>query len=97
MNDDNSSVTLSKNKMAEFTFVGYEIALLSGKNGKQTVCTVKSDDTCRDHEIRMNRIVRNNLDVCVFDPVSIQSCSDIEVGLQVKISPIGDTIQGLTK
>jgi transitional endoplasmic reticulum ATPase len=44
----------------------------------------------------MNRVVRNNLRVRLDDIVSIQGCRDIKHGERIHVSPVDDTVQGIT-
>jgi transitional endoplasmic reticulum ATPase len=46
--------------------------------------------------IEMNRAVRNNLRVRLGDMVSVQRCQDIGDGKHIRVSPIDDTVQGIT-
>ncbi|CAB4280751.1 unnamed protein product [Prunus armeniaca] len=66
-----------------------------GKN-EETVCIVLADDECEQPNIRMNKVVRANLRVCIGDVVSIHHSPDVKNGNQVHILPIDDTIEGVT-
>lgn len=96
INDDNSIVTLSQNKMDELQLFRADSVVVKGKKRRETVCVVLSDDTCPNEKIRMNRVVRNNLRVKVGDVVSIQACPDIKYGKSITVLPIDDTVEGLT-
>lgn len=69
---------------------------MQGKKRKDTVCIVVGDDSCAEHAIRMNRVVRSNLRVRLGDVVSVHQCPDVKYGKSVHILPIDDTIEGLT-
>lgn len=69
--------------------------LLKGKQQKETVCCVESDDSGTDESIRMNRVVRNNLRVLLKDMVSIEKC-EIQDGKHIHFSPFDDTVKGFT-
>ena len=63
----------------------------------------ENENTARDtgslssvRQVRMNRVVRNNLRVRLGDVVSIQPCPDVKYGKRVHILPIDDTVEGLT-
>lgn len=94
--DDNSVVTLSQAKMDELQLFRGDTVLLKGKRRKETVCIILSNDNCPDDKIRMNRVIRNNLRVRLFDVVSIQPCPDIMYGKRIHVLPIDDTVHGLT-
>ena len=69
---------------------------MQGKKRKDTVCVVVGDDSCAEHAIRMNRVVRSNVRVRLGDVVSVHQCPDVKYGKRVHILPIDDTIEGLT-
>ena len=69
---------------------------VQGKKRKDTVCIVLADDTCDEHKIRMNKVVRTNLRVRLGDVVSVHQCADVKYGKRVHILPIDDTIEGVT-
>ncbi|KAF6020588.1 VCP [Bugula neritina] len=96
INDDNSVVSMSQEKMDELQLFRGDTVLLKGKRRRETVCLVLSDDTVSSEKIRMNRCVRNNLRVRLGDIVSVQACPDIKYGQRIHVLPIDDTIEGLT-
>lgn len=73
VNDDNSVVAMSQQKMDELQMFRGDTVLVKGKRRKDTVCIVLSDDTCPNEKIRMNRTVRNNLRVRLGDIVKYVS------------------------
>ncbi|CAF4258410.1 unnamed protein product, partial [Rotaria sordida] len=95
INDDNSVVTLSQQKMNELQLFRGNTVLLKGKKRRETICIVLADDTCQNDRIRMNRVVRNNLRVHSSDIVSIQGLKDIQHGKHISVLPIDDTVQGI--
>lgn len=96
VNDDNSVVALSQNKMDELGLFRGDTVQLKGKRRKETVCIVLSDETCPDEKIRMNRVVRSNLRVRLTDIVSVQACPAVKYGKRIHVLPIDDTVAGLT-
>lgn len=56
--DDNSVITLSKNKIEELNLFKGDTVLVKGKKGRETICIVlaKEDDDNNDETIRMNRV-----------------------------------------
>merc|ERR1711871_684917 len=73
-----------------------DTVLLKGKKRKDTVCIVLADDTCENHKIRLNKVVRKNLRVKLGDVVSVHQCANVKYGKRVHILPIDDTIEGVT-
>jgi transitional endoplasmic reticulum ATPase len=96
VNDDNSVVALSQQKMDELQLFRGDTVMLKGKKRRETICIVLADDTCPNDRIRMNRVVRNNLRVRSGDVVSIQGCQDVKYGKRIHVLPIDDTVQGIT-
>ncbi|KAF6213451.1 hypothetical protein GE061_011170 [Apolygus lucorum] len=96
INDDNSVVNLSPAKMDELGLFRGDTVLLKGKKKKSTLSIVISDTACPNENVRMNRVVRNNLRVRVTDVVSIQACSEVKYGKRIHVLPIDDTVEGLT-
>ncbi|CAF2045213.1 unnamed protein product [Rotaria magnacalcarata] len=96
LNDDNSVVALSQQKMDELQLFRGDTVTLKGKKRRETICIVLADDACPNDHIRMNRVVRNNLRVRSGDIVSIQACSDVKYGKRIHVLPIDDTVTGIT-
>ncbi|CAG0887859.1 unnamed protein product [Cyprideis torosa] len=96
VNDDNSVVCLSQQKMDDLQLFRGDTVLLKGKKRRETVCIVLSDDTISNEKVRMNRVLRNNLQVRLGDVVSIQPCPDMKYGKRIHVLPIDDTVEGLT-
>ncbi|CAF4410643.1 unnamed protein product, partial [Rotaria magnacalcarata] len=96
VNDDNSAVALSQQKMDELQLFRGDTVLLKGKKRHETICIVLADDTCQNDHIRMNRVVRNNLRERSGDIISIQACTDVKYGKRIHVLPIDDTVGGIT-
>jgi transitional endoplasmic reticulum ATPase len=96
LNDENSVVALSTATMEELQLFRGDTVLLKGKKRKDTVCIVLADDTCDNHKIRLNKVVRKNLRVKLGDVVSVHQCANVKYGKRVHILPIDDTIEGVT-
>ncbi|CAM0880460.1 unnamed protein product [Alopecurus aequalis] len=73
-----------------------DVVLLKGKRRRSTVCMAFPDDTCEEHKIKMNKVVRSNLRVRIADVVSVHQCHDAKYGKRVHILPVDDTIEGVT-
>lgn len=96
VNDDNSVVAMSQEKMDELQLFRGDTVLLKGKRRKETVCIALSDDTVSNEKIRMNRVVRRNLRVRLGDVVSVTAFPDVKYGKRVHVLPIDDTVEGIT-
>jgi transitional endoplasmic reticulum ATPase len=97
VNDDNSVVSLSPQKLDELELFLGDIILLEGKKRRETVCIVLVDDNCPNDHIRVNCVVQNNLRVRSGDIISIQTCQDMKYGKSIHVLPIDDTVQGITE
>ena len=53
VNDDNSVVALSQQKMNELLLVHGDTVKLTGKKRRQTICIVLADDACPHDHIRI--------------------------------------------
>eukprot|EP01135_Chromosphaera_perkinsii_P000420 Nk52_evm67s78 gene=Nk52_evmTU67s78 len=96
VNDDNSVVSLSQEKMDELELFRGDTVIVKGKKRKDTVVIVLSDDSCPKEKIRINRVVRTNLRVRLGDVVSVHACPDVKYGSRILVLPIDDTIEGIT-
>merc|ERR1719432_657340 len=96
LNDDNSVISLSQNKMEELNLFRGDNVLIKGKKRKDTVCIVLADDNLEDGKIRLNKVVRKNLRVRLGDIVSVHACGDVPYGKRIHVLPLDDTIEGIT-
>ena len=93
--DDNSVVELAHSTMEELALLRGDTAMLKGKQGKETLCIVIAGDDCESGKIRMNKCIRNNLEVRLGDAVSVHRCLDVKYGKRVRILPIVSS-EGIT-
>ncbi|CAE8649761.1 unnamed protein product, partial [Polarella glacialis] len=96
LNDDNSVVTLSQQKMEELNLFRGDNVLLKGKKRRDTVCIVLADENLDNSKIGINKVVRQNLRVRLGDVVSVHACGDVPYGKRVHVLPLDDTIEGIT-
>ncbi|KAK1682930.1 hypothetical protein QYE76_043778 [Lolium multiflorum] len=73
-----------------------DLVLLKGKRRRSTLCIAFTDDTCEEHKMKINKVVRSNLRVRIADVVSVHLCHDAKYGRRVHILPVDDTIEGVT-
>eukprot|EP00956_Cyclotella_meneghiniana_P039340 scaffold170078_cov23-Cyclotella_meneghiniana.AAC.1 len=62
--------------MEELSLFGGDTVLVSGEDGRDTVCIVLVDKNCDDSKVCMSEVVRKNLGVMLSDVVTI---SPVEV------------------
>nr|AHL28478.1 cell division cycle 48 protein [Chromera velia] len=96
INDDNSVVSLSPQKMEELQLFKGDSVLIRGKKRHDTLCIVLADNDLEEGKIRMNKVVRKNLRLRLGDLASIHACGDVPYGKRIHVLPLDDTIEGLT-
>jgi transitional endoplasmic reticulum ATPase len=92
--DDNSMCSLHPATMERLCIFRGDFVLLKGKRRRSTVCIAFTDDTCEEHKMKINKVVRSNLRVRIADVVSVHLCHDAKYGRRVHILPVDDTIEG---
>lgn len=93
LDDDNSVVRLSSQTMDTLELFCGDTIKLKGKQRRETICIVLSDDECHHNRIRVNRVVQNNLRVQPGSIISIEACSDVKYGSSINVLPIDDTVK----
>ncbi|KAG0288917.1 AAA ATPase cdc48 [Linnemannia gamsii] len=96
MNDDSSVLALSTNTMEKLQFYRGDIVLIKGKKRRDTVLIALVDDSLEDSKVGINKVVRQNLRVCLGDVVSLYRCTDIKNGKRIHILPVDDYVEGFT-
>ncbi|CAF1296061.1 unnamed protein product [Rotaria sordida] len=96
INDDNSVVILSQQKMDELQLFCGATVLLKSEKHRETVCEIGVSVLFPINRIQMNHVVRNNLRARLGDIVSIERCQDVKNGVRIDILPVDDTVQGIT-
>ncbi|XP_071681239.1 cell division cycle protein 48 homolog [Lolium perenne] len=94
--DDNSMCKLHPATMERLSIFTGDVVLLKGKRRRSTVCIAITDDTCEEHKMKINKVVRSNLRVRVADVVSVHQCHDARHGTRVHVLPVDDTVEGIT-
>jgi transitional endoplasmic reticulum ATPase len=92
--DDNSMCKLHPATMESLSIFTGDVVLLKGKRRRSTLCIAITDDTCEEHKMKINKVVRSNLRVRIADVVSVHQCHDAKYGRRVHILPVDDTIEG---
>ena len=95
INNDSSTIFLSQAKAEELQIFKGDTVTLRGKRRRETCCIALIDDTCDEHVIKMNKVVRKNLRVRLGDLISIYQ-TDIPYGDKVHILPFDDSVEGVT-
>lgn len=96
-NDDNSVVALNTKRMEELNFFRGDTIMIKGKKRHSTICIAVGDNDLEEGKIRINKIARKNLRVCLGDIVYVKACPEIHYGNKIQVLPIDDTIEGLAK
>jgi len=96
LNDDNSVISLSAQKMEELGLFRGDTVMIKGKKGKSTVCIALVEDDIENGSIRMNKVVRKNLRVRLGDLVTVNAAGDVPYGSKIHVLPIDDSIEGVS-
>ena len=96
IHDDNSVISLSADKMKELGLFPGDTVMLKGNTGKETVCICLVDEECENSQIRMNEVVRKNIQCHLGDVITINVCYDVPYGKCVHVLPIADTTEGVS-
>ena len=94
---ENSAVYLNSKKVEELKLFRGDTILLKGKKRKDTVSIIMTDDSCEENKIRLNEVVRKNLNVKLGDIVTIHSFSDLKFGKRIHVLPFEDTALDIKK
>jgi transitional endoplasmic reticulum ATPase len=96
LNDDNSVISLSSQKMEELGLFRGDTVMIKGKKGKSTVCIALVEEDIENGSIRMNKVVRKNLRVRLGDLVTVNAAGDVPYGSKIHVLPIDDSIEGVS-
>lgn len=64
-NDDNSVVALNTKRMEELNFFRGDTIIIKGKKRHSTICIILNDNDLDEGKIRINKVARKNLRVCL--------------------------------
>jgi transitional endoplasmic reticulum ATPase len=96
LNDDNSVISLSSQKMEELGLFRGDTVMIKGKKGRSTVCIALVEEDIENGSIRMNKVVRKNLRVRLGDLVTVNAAGDVPYGSKIHVLPIDDSIEGVS-
>jgi len=91
--DDNSAIYLNPKKIEELSFFRGDTVLLKGKRRKDTVCIIMADESCEMEKVRVNKIVRKNLNIKIGDIVTIHQFTNLKFGKRIHVLPFSDSIE----
>ena len=91
--DDNSAIYLNPNVIEELEFFRGDTVLLKGKRRKDTVCIIMADESCEMEKVRVNKIVRKNLNIKIGDIVTIHQFTNLKFGKRIHVLPFSDSIE----
>merc|ERR1712137_955269 len=93
--DDNSCVLLNPAKMEELELYRGDTVLVKGKRRQDTVCIALVSDDVSLGKIKMNRVVRSNLNVKLGDIVTVEQFADIQYATKIHVLPFEDSVEGI--
>eukprot|EP00475_Leptophrys_vorax_P008808 TRINITY_DN15744_c0_g1_i1.p1 TRINITY_DN15744_c0_g1~~TRINITY_DN15744_c0_g1_i1.p1 ORF type:complete len:203 (-),score=46.11 TRINITY_DN15744_c0_g1_i1:91-672(-) len=89
---DNSCVLLSPTTIEELSLVRGDLVKIKGKAPHETVCIVLAVDDIEHDKIRMNEVIRRNLQVKLGDVVSLYAAAEAKCAKAIYVLPFEDTI-----
>ncbi|KAM0872576.1 hypothetical protein ACQ4PT_038629 [Festuca glaucescens] len=90
--DNNSMCKLHPATMERLSIFLGDVVLLKGKRRRSTVCIAFADDTCEEHKMKINKVVRSNLRVRPRRRRRVRA----RYGRRVHVLPVDDTVEGIT-
>jgi transitional endoplasmic reticulum ATPase len=81
--------------MEELKLFRGDTVRLKGKRGKETVCICLQDEGMDSNNIKMNKVVRQNLSIRLGDVITISAEPEVPYGKRIHVLPIDDTVVGL--
>nr|UXY86796.1 cell division control protein 48 [Cryptomonas paramecium] len=94
---DNSFVYVNSRCTELLGLVKGDTVLIKGRRKKDTVCIIMCDDSCDSHVIKVNKTIRDNIQVKSGDVVVLTSFTGLKFGKKIHVLPFEDTIQGISE
>jgi transitional endoplasmic reticulum ATPase len=70
-----------------------DTVLLKGRKKNDTVSIIMSEDSCEAGKIRINKVIRNNIQVKIGDIITLHPFADLKFGKKIHVLPFEDTIK----
>lgn len=93
---DNSSVKMNTAKIQELGLFSGDTIEIRGRLHLTTIALATPDDNVEPIKIKMNKVIRKNLDIRLGDIVIVKPLENVEWGKRVQILPYKDTVEGLS-
>ncbi|AEA38848.1 cell division control protein 48 (nucleomorph) [Cryptomonas paramecium] len=92
---DNSFVYVNSRCTESLGLIKGDTVLIKGRRKKDTVCIIMCDDSCDFHVIKVNKTIRDNIQVKSGDIVILTPFTGLKFGKKIHVLPFEDTIQGV--
>ena len=90
---DNSASYINLSDVETLGLFRGDTVSLKGKKKKDTVSIIMSEDSCETGKIRINKVIRNNIQVKVGDIITLHPFADLKFGKKIHVLPFEDTIK----
>ena len=90
---DNSASYINSNDIELLGLFRGDTILLKGKKRKDTVSIIMSEDSCESGKIRINKVIRDNIQVKLGDIITLYPFTDLKFGKKIHVLPFADTIK----
>jgi transitional endoplasmic reticulum ATPase len=90
---DNSASYINLSDVETLGLFRGDTVLLKGKKKKDTVSIIMSEDSCEVGKIRINKVIRNNIQVKIGDIVTLHPFADLKFGKKIHVLPFEDSVK----
>jgi len=90
---DNSASYINSTDVETLGLFRGDTVLLKGKKKNDTVSIIMSEDSCEAGKIRINKVIRNNIQVKIGDIITLHPFADLKFGKKIHVLPFEDTIK----
>ena len=92
---DNSASYINSNDIESLGLFRGDTVLLKGKKRKDTVSIIMSEESCEIGKIKINKVIRDNIQVKIGDIITLHPFTDLKFGKKIHVLPYADTIKNL--
>nr|UXY88209.1 cell division control protein 48 [Cryptomonas curvata] len=90
---DNSASYINSTDVETLGLFRGDTVLLKGRKKNDTVSIIMSEDSCEVGKIRINKVIRNNIQVKIGDIITLHPFADLKFGKKIHVLPFEDTIK----
>ena len=90
---DNSASYINSTDVETLGLFRGDTVLLKGRKKNDTVSIIMSEDSCEAGKIRINKVIRNNIQVKIGDIITLHPFADLKFGKKIHVLPFEDTVK----